>query len=73
MVVLILIIIIIFITSVIFRLVEEEEEVGLGAVGQAGVGVAEVVGGDFLQNQIIQLDLTYFIFNLAEVVGGELF
>ena len=74
MVVLIFIIIIIIITIVIFRLVEEGEEAGLGAVGQAGVGVAEVVGGDFfLQNKIIQLDLTYFIFNLAEVVGGELF
>ena len=69
-----IVIFIIFITIVIFRLVEEGEEAGLGAVGQAGVGVAELVGGDFfLQNKIIQLDLTYFIFNLAEVVGGELF
>ena len=47
MVVLLFIIIIIFITVVIFRLVEEGEGAGLGAVGQAGVGVAEVVGGDF--------------------------
>ena len=57
MVVLIFIIIIIVITIVIFRLVEEGEVAGLGAVGQAGVGVAEVVGGDFfLQNRTIQLN-----------------
>ena len=69
-----IVIFIIFITIVIFRLVEEGEEAGLGAVGQAGVGVAEVVGGDFFSSKSNNsIKLNYFIFNLAEVVGGELF